>query len=573
MTLAMKYNLVTAGAFLLIGSALAVGIATQDDSRLATGLRVGEVPIGDLTATEALKAVQEHYGKVPQLTINAGERTWKLNAEKLGWKLDAESAIAAASEYTNGRNVLERLEASLNKLTGNVPQRVFRPRFQVDETKTRDVLKNLAKRVNRQPTSATVGFDRKTKRYAVLSKDLDGQKADVENAVKSYLEDPTATVLNMPVRSWEAKYTSEKAQEVVDKGNAMMRPFTVVLGGSEQKTMLSPLQMANLYWVKREGIVMDDKALKKTFKRAVDRIDKPARSARYAWRKGAFVVVPERTGYVTDREPAYEVFYKSISDIESDEVSLPAKTSQPQVTAASLPDPKNLQLIARGTSNYYGSTRARRVNIANAARKIDGTVVGRGENFSFLQALGGITVQNGFVSGLVISGGRTIEGLGGGVCQVSTTAFRALYNAGFPVVERNQHSYRVKYYEPAVGFEAAVYDPGVDLRMKNDTSAPILVRAFNNNAKSYLEVQIWGIKPKRTVRVSRARITSSTPHPPARTIVNPRLRRGVVRQVDWAQNGYTMYITRTIKDASGARYDRVDTNYRPWRAVFERGPS
>jgi vancomycin resistance protein YoaR len=76
----------------------------------------------------------------------------------------------------------------------------------------------------------------------------------------------------------------------------------------------------------------------------------------------------------------------------------------------------------------------------------------------------------------VISAGRTVKGVGGGVCQASTTAFRALYKAGLPVLERNQHAYRVHWYDPLIGLDAAVYQPSLNLRMQNDTSGPLLIR-------------------------------------------------------------------------------------------------
>ena len=144
--------------------------------------------------------------------------------------------------------------------------------------------------------------------------------------------------------------------------------------------------------------------------------------------------------------------------------------------------------------------------------------------------------------------------------------------AGLPVVERNQHSYRVGYYEPQVGFEAAVYDPGVDLKMKNDTGAALLIRAVNNDAASRLTVEVWGKKPPRTVTVSPAVILARTAHPPARYVFNPNLPAGVSKQVDWAQDGFNLYITRTIKTPWSTRTDRVDTVYKPWQAVYEYGP-
>ncbi|WP_189053394.1 VanW family protein [Deinococcus daejeonensis] len=348
--------------------------------------------------------------------------------------------------------------------------------------------------------------------------------------------------------------------------------FTVTLGGTARKGGLTALQVADLYWVRDSGIEPDEKTLKAAFGRLTDAIDQPALNARYVLQGGKLVKAKEKAGLVTDRAAAYALFRKAVLDPAVKTVVFPSKADQPTLTIDRLPAADKLQLIAVGKSTYYGSSAARRTNVANAASKINGAVVPSGEVFSFLNTLGGIDASNGFVGGLIISGGRTVDGLGGGVCQVSTTVFRALYQAGLPVVERNQHSYRVGYYEPQVGFEAAVYDPGLDLKLKNDTTAPILIKANNDNARSTLTVEVWGVKPQRTVTVSPAVITARVPHPAPRYVVNTALRPGVVRQVDWAADGYSLYITRTIKDAKGVRTDKVSTVYKAWQAVYETGP-
>ena len=115
-----------------------------------------------------------------------------------------------------------------------------------------------------------------------------------------------------------------------------------------------------------------------------------------------------------------------------------------------------------------------------AANLLNGAVVPPGATFSFLQTVGGIDEAHGFVEGYVIAAERTQRGVGGGVCQVSTTTFRAAFWSGVQITERNQHSYRVGWYEAngePVGFDAAVFDPGVDLKFVNDTPGYILVEA------------------------------------------------------------------------------------------------
>ncbi|EYB68727.1 VanW [Deinococcus phoenicis] len=563
----MKVWVTVLSAAALLGGALAMGVAAQDDGKLAPGLRVAGVDVGGLSREEALAALSSRTAPPPQVTVNVGTRAWTVGADRLGWQADPQASVEAAARASAGRSLLERMQG----LVGQPSEQDFPLVTRVDVGTALATLKSLAGGLNSQPRNAAITFDRATRKY-VVTPDTPGRRANAAAAANAYAANPALTTLTVPVTEWKAQYTAEAFRSQVTLGNRLIRPLTVQLQGTGRTGTLTALQVADLYWVREAGIVPDDKTILTAFGRMTEAVDRPAQNARYVLQDGKLVKVAGSAGRVTDRQAALAAFRKAVLDPAVQTVVFPGKVSQPTLTAAGLPDPAKMELIATGTSTYYGSSRERRVNVANAAAKIHGMVVPAGENFSFLTALGGITPDNGFVGGLIISGGRTVDGLGGGVCQVSTTAFRALYLAGLPVVERNQHSYRVKYYEPQVGFEAAVYDPGLDLKMKNDTSAPIYIRTVNNDAKSTLEVQVWGVKPKRSVTVSPATILSRTAHPPAQYVVNPNLPAGAMRQVDWAQDGYNLYITRTIKDAQGTRTDKVSTVYKPWQAVYETGP-
>ncbi|WP_278912953.1 VanW family protein [Deinococcus wulumuqiensis] len=568
MTRATKTALLGLGAVGLLGGALALGVSAQAD-KLAPGLRVGGVNVGGLSPDAALAAVRgQAQAQAPQVEVKAGGKSWTLSAEKLGYQVDPQASLDAARKLSDARPWSERALGVLGQSKVQDVPLVTK----VDPAVAQATIGKLTAGLATQPVNATVGFDPGTRRYAVLTPDTPGRKANAQAAAKGFAADPTKRVLNVPMTEWPARYTAAALAKHAELGNRLMRGVTFKLEGSNRSGSLAPLQVANLYWVKPEGIVLDDKTIKGAFESLSYQLDQPAQNARYAWRGGAWGKVGEKPGRVTDPKKGLEAFRKGLLDPARTTITFPSVQQQPTLKLADLPNPAKLELIASGTSTYYGSSAERRTNIANAAGKIDGTVVAAGEDFSFLQALGSISPENGFVGGLIISGGRTVDGLGGGVCQVSTTAFRALYQAGLPIVERNQHSYRVKYYEPQVGFEAAVYDPGVDLKMKNDTGAPILVRSVNNDAASRLEIQIWGTRPQRTVSVSPAVILSRTPHPAPQYVFNPKLPAGTSKQVDWAQDGYNLYITRTIKDAQGTRTDRVDTRYKPWQAVYEYGP-
>jgi vancomycin resistance protein YoaR len=131
-----------------------------------------------------------------------------------------------------------------------------------------------------------------------------------------------------------------------------------------------------------------------------------------------------------------------------------------------------LSLISVGETSFAGSTADRRQNIREATSRFHGVVVPPGRRFSFLDHLGPVTVADGYSQSWIIYGDRTILGPGGGVCQVSTTAFRAAFWGGYPIEERWPHSYRVSWYEPPLGLDAAVFSPGTDMRFPQRHRTP-----------------------------------------------------------------------------------------------------
>ena len=169
---------------------------------------------------------------------------------------------------------------------------------------------------------------------------------------------------------------------------------------------------------------------------------------------------------------------------------MPGKVITPTVSSKDLPALGITDLMGTGTSTFVGSSQERATNIQVAANLLNGAVVPPGGTFSFLKTMGGITEAEGFVQGYVIAAERTQLGVGGGVCQVSTTMFRAAFYSGFEITERNEHAYRVSWYEAngePVGFDAAVFDPGVDLKFVNNSPhccslhpTGIITCSFNN---------------------------------------------------------------------------------------------
>ncbi|OGG14392.1 hypothetical protein A2773_00645 [Candidatus Gottesmanbacteria bacterium RIFCSPHIGHO2_01_FULL_39_10] len=232
------------------------------------------------------------------------------------------------------------------------------------------------------------------------------------------------------------------------------------------------------------------------------------------------------------------------------------------------------ELIGVGRSKFAHSIPGRIHNVALAASRINGRLIPPGATFSFNEALGDVSASTGFQPAYIIKDGKTVLGDGGGVCQVSTTLFRAALNAGLPIVERWAHAYRVGYYEQdsKPGFDATVYAPGVDLKIKNDTGNNILIQAITDKVNASLTFEFYGTSDGRTVDISAPKIYSESPPPPDLYQDDPTLSNGEVKQTDFAAWGAKAEFNyKVIKNDETVFEKRFFSNYRPWQAVFLRG--
>lgn len=227
------------------------------------------------------------------------------------------------------------------------------------------------------------------------------------------------------------------------------------------------------------------------------------------------------------------------------------------------------ELIGRGTSNFAGSIENRIYNVGLAASRINGVLIAPGEEFSFVNTVGDISGASGYKQAYVIKSGRTVLDDGGGVCQVSTTIFRAALNSGLPITNRVAHAYRVGYYEQGYppGIDATIFSPTVDFKFKNDTTHHVLVQSYVQGTS--LTIDFYGTSDGRVANVSKPVITSQTPAPPEIRQDDPTLPKGTVKQVDWAAAGANVFFTRTVTRNGETLYnDTFRSNYRPWQAVY-----
>ncbi len=244
------------------------------------------------------------------------------------------------------------------------------------------------------------------------------------------------------------------------------------------------------------------------------------------------------------------------------EVKMEKQQATPtQVVVETPPLPPKQELLGSATTTFWGSSADRIHNIALGAKRVSSITVEPGEEYSFLEHLGDVSLATGYKKELVISAGSTRKEAGGGICQVSTTLFRAAVDAGLPITERTGHGYIVGYYGP--GLDATIYGPWRDLKFMNDTGNPITITS--TVAGGEINFAITGIPDGRIATTSKMKVSDVKPPPPPIYISDFSLELGKKWCPETPVRGMKTEIMYTIIRPDGSVDEQLfKTNYKAW---------
>tara|TARA_A100001037_G_scaffold293079_1_gene309232 strand:- start:691 stop:2526 length:1836 start_codon:yes stop_codon:yes gene_type:complete len=234
-------------------------------------------------------------------------------------------------------------------------------------------------------------------------------------------------------------------------------------------------------------------------------------------------------------------------------------------------------LVSESKTFFRGSGDSRMQNISAGSEMISGILIAPGEEFSFNEHLGDVSLDTGFAEAWIIYGGRTIQGLGGGICQVSTTLFRAAFYGGYPILERNPHAYRVGYYEqgansPGPGLDATIFSPVADFRFLNDRDDWLLIESYLDLDDQSLSYKFYSGSDSREVSVSEPSISDVVDAKDPVYEFNSDLDDGEIRQVDWENKGAKVVVERKVENNGVVIIDEeISTRYQPWGSVYQFG--
>ena len=261
--------------------------------------------------------------------------------------------------------------------------------------------------------------------------------------------------------------------------------------------------------------------------------------ATYEIANGKMTITPEVLGREIDKDEAE----KQIETIKNGgEVTLKLITLEPEVTEASINAELFGTVLGKYATSYATSSKNRSDNVELAAKRIDGIILMPNEEFSYNSVVGKRTAENGFKEAPVFENGETVQGMGGGVCQVSSTLYSAVLYADLPVLERQNHSMTVSYVPK--GQDATVAYGSIDFRFKNNTKGPIKISAKTGGKT--VEMSIWGAKPEKEKKVEIINSVVETKAPTVEEVTEPTLKAGERKVISNGKTGYTVATTRKV---------------------------
>ena len=585
--------LLWATAALVIASAagLVVYYEIHYRDRVFPGVRLQGMDLSGMSPEEVfdIAQVKAEYFRLPAITLHAADQRFTLRPADLGIALDpaatAQSVLSAGRQGDLLTQIRQRAEMWWSGLD-------LSPVVRVDVEALARAIDEIAARTNQPARDAQIIFEGEVVRElpAQVGRQLDNQRA--QQLILSLATANRPIEISLPYQAIPPQVASV-AEATAALNRIISRDLIVMVPRWDEAG--NPMPPAEAFRIRKadlkEFVLIDQvegaprvrlqrekfRALVEPLRKAVEQ---KAQNARFTFdpaTRQLTLLAPARDARALNIEATLDAIEAAA---QSDNRSVTVVVDRTPALIPSTATAQELgitQLLTQATTFFKGSSPARLANVRVAAARFHGLVIPPGGLFSFNEHLGEVTEKEGFQEGLIIVGNRTVKGIGGGVCQVSTTAYQAALRAGFPVIERYPHGYRVSYYERGMGagFDASVFSPYADLKFINNSPAHVLIETAYDPVRVTLTFRLYGTPDGREVIISPPTITDIVPHGPDIYEPDPenQVPAGKAKQVEYAVDGATVSFTRqVIRNGEVLINERVVSKYVPWQAVYRYGP-
>lgn len=555
-------------------------------SMLPGNMTILSVRVGGLQPAEARSRLTARIAEIEQqpVTLEYGEHQWQVPLAELGVSINADATLAAAQRVNDGL-----LPGIIRKLPLIGHPRVVQPSIVIDHQALSEALERLAATADLAPRDARFQLDGTS---LTIAPGHDGIAFDREKAAESLLAQVGETPMNPATIRLAAVPraanidASDLDQVRPQVEQAIQTPLHLVFG--DRQWLVPPESSLLLIRVTAEDahspavVSVDPLAARQLAEQLAAVIDKPAVAAAVDDTGLAPRLVESQEGYAT----RVDELVLRLSDAVFDDrryVDIPVDRIRPNPTTGELLEQLGAtNVLGVGTSDFAGSSFGRATNVRIAAELSDGVLVPPGGSFSFNRAIGSIVEDPRFVPAGASEDGIPGTSVGGGVCQVTTTIFRAALKAGLPITEWWPHAYRNSYYEQggwAPGFDASIQQPdgdpfgGSDFRFDNPTAGWLLIQVTITE-DTLLTVTILGPETNYLVEIDDPVFEDVVPGWGQSESVDPDLPAGTVVLDQPVRDGMRVTVSRRVYSADGTLIaaDTFVSDYRPQGAVYRVSP-
>ena len=567
-----------AGAFGTTVATAAVALPARSQGQFYPGASVQGITIEGMSQSDSEEMLRAAFTPLEDqaVTYTFEDQTWPASLTDLGMIVDYESMLEQAWNQGRDGSVIDRYATLLNQGdTHNVPLSVLQ-----DDLKLSAFLENIDEQIHIDSKNARLV--RRGSEIDILA-DATGRALDLEAArnetIAAVLTGRTSTVAlkSIPIPPDVAAADLEGAKE--DAITLVGEPVIFTYG--DITYYIDTEELTGALTIDRDGTaVLNLEKLQGRLDDIAADVLTPAANAKLGWDDGVYVIEDDVDGTGLDLEVIGPLLLDT-ARTTTRSVPLPVQTLKAGARADNIEELGLDGHLTYGSSSFAGSSETRAANVIAACDNVSYKLVGPGEQFSFNDQMGQISIENGFVEGKIIQGNWTASDLGGGVCQVSTTVFRAALLSGFKFNEWYAHGWRLAFYEAdgsPPGMDAAIYQPNnadefeKDLVFENPLDSWLLLMMVVDGDTAY--AHLYGRDNGWTTEIFEPRV--SEPKEPGEPVTreNPELARGERRKVQNAQPGYTVYLQRKVSDADGNVVSDGDfvSDYRSQPEAWEVGP-
>jgi len=581
--------------FLIAATLWTLGFQLLYAGRIFPGVSVAGVDLSGMAPADAsLKLSQTlSYPYTGKIILRDGEKIWLVSPAQMGMAFDASASAQAAYRLGRSSGLFVSLDDQLRARSRGAESA---PVILFDQRVAHQYLQALSAEINQPVTEASlavvgtevVAQPGQVGRYL----DVDGTLVFLSAQMQTFRDGEVPLVIReQQPQTVDVSGQAEAARRILSQP---LRLHIANAGANDPGPWTYDIQvLANMLTIQRVQnggtaevqVGLDPTKLREALVNIAAYVDRKPNNARFIFddtTRQLALIENATIGRAVDVSANIIAINDALLQGEHN-IPLQIVETQPEVPDTATGEQLGIrELLIAETSYFYGSSAERIQNIQAAGSQFHGLLVAPGETFSMGSAMGDVSLDNGFAEALIIYGGRTIKGVGGGVCQVSTTLFRTVFRYGFPVVERIPHAYRVSYYEQTAsgyvdtglaGLDATVYFPLVDFKFTNDTPYWILMETYISVEARTITWKMYSTKDGRSVGWETSGLQNVAPPPKPLFEVNDEMKEGQIKQVDWAASGADVVITRTVSK-NGAVYftDQFKTHYEPWQAVCQVGP-